>query len=958
MAHGCDSGAKRDSLVAAASEAQRRGDFLGAERLAQEALYYAPSDGSILKIAGDAAAHQEAFDRALEYYRRIPQTDLVWRAQGCGKAAQVLLLGKCQLSQAEMQFREALMLAPDNRDALDGLSFLLAMTGRRWESAPYYLALLRSGRFDLGHLLGVAVLEFQLNERTRLQRCRTLAPGDPLPLLGLARLDLAENNTSSARELLRESVRIAPDLLEAQARLGHVLLDGDEDHQLPTWRAKLPENASDHPEIWVVWGRWAQRQQQLPAAVRCYLEALRRDPNHQLAAAQIAVVLFSLGEVELSASFARRSQLLLRYHEVIYQLRSQPNNPQFMARAAQRAEAQGRLWEAWGWYEQLLRAGVGGERIRRHSDQLRAQLTSATPQVIVADHPAWSLEPDSWPLPAWDTSRRVVAGQDVPPVLELPVHFEDLARAVGIDFTYYNGHDPRKQGTRIYEVDGGGVAVLDYDLDGWPDIYFTQGCRWPPDPGQTEFFDGLFRNLGDGSFQHVSVEAGLRENGFGQGVAVGDFDNDGFPDLLIGNLGQNRLYRNCGDGTFEDVTDRAGLNGAVWTSSCVIADFNGDAVPDIYEVNYLKDEQMFDRACPDARGVARICPPLVFGSEQDRFFLGLADGTFRECGRDAGIHVGDGKGLGIVAADFDDSGNLSLFVANDVVENFFFYNLTPFPGAPPQFADQALVRGLAFADDGQAQACMGVAVEDINFDGRLDLFVANFYMEPNCLYLQQADHSFVDVNRSANLRDASFQMLGFGAQFIDGELDGWPDLIVTNGHLTDESDLGVPYRMRPQYFRNRGNALFDELQADMLGPFFEEKCLGRAIARVDWNRDGLEDLAITFLDRPVALLTNQTPRAGHFLAVQLRATRSARDAIGAKVTVNYGEHSRRRQLIAGDGYQNSCQRQLVFGLGAVPHVHQLEVVWPCGETQVWTDVPVDREWLIVQGREQLHSIPR
>jgi hypothetical protein len=644
---------------------------------------------------------------------------------------------------------------------------------------------------------------------------------------------------------------------------------------------------------------------------------------------------------------------------VIFQLRKQPNYAVRIAQAAQRAETQDRLWEAVGWYEQLVASGVDQQLATARLRDIRSRLTPTTPQVLPENNPAVHVNLDSWPLPQLLAAPQTELAHRGPAPLHVPVRFTDLAQAAGLDFRYYNGRDPHKVGFRMHEVDGGGVAVLDYDGDGWPDIYLTQGCRFPPDPQQTEYYDRLFRNLGDGRFVDVTFQAGLRENGFGQGVAVGDIDNDGYPDLYIGNFGPNRLYHNCGDGTFEDITAQSGLTGNVWTSSSVIVDLNSDACPDIYEVNYLKDEEtMFDRLCPDSKGKPRICPPIVFDAEQHRLYVNHGDGTFHECGEEAGIHVGDGKGLGIVAADFDDSGKISLFVANDVVENFYFYNETPGPGEPIQLVEQALVRGLAFAADGQAQASMGVAADDVNYDLLLDMLVANFYLEPNCLYVQQSDHTFVDMTRATNLYDASFPMLGFGTQFLDGESDGLPDLVVANGHLMDETDLGIPYQMRPQYFRNEGNTQFVELRADVLGEFFDHPQLGRGLATLDWNRDGLEDFTITYLDRPAALVTNQTREAGHFLAVSLCATESARDAIGTKVTVDFGGHVRRRQVIGGHGYQASCQRQLLFGLGRTARIDRLNVLWPSGREQTWTDLEVDVEVRIVEGRETLERVPR
>jgi len=538
------------------------------------------------------------------------------------------------------------------------------------------------------------------------------------------------------------------------------------------------------------------------------------------------------------------------------------------------------------------------------------------------------------------------------------IRFEDLADSAGLDFQYYNGSDPNKVGTRIYEVDGGGVGILDYDRDGWPDIYFTQGCRWPPAAGQSEFYDRLYRNLGNGHFKDVTRQAGLAENGFGQGLAVGDIDNDGYPDLLIANVGANHLYLNQGDGTFRNVTASAGLTGQVWTSSCTIVDLNHDRWPEIYEVNYLKDDRGFDRICPDSLGHPRICAPVMFDAEQDALYVNRGNGSFEECGKSAGIHAGDGKGLGIVAADFDNSGQISLFVANDVVENFFFHNRATTDGRHFLLSEEALIRGLAFADDGQAQACMGVAADDFNWDGTVDLFVTNFYDEPNCLYLQQADGSFVDRSRAAHLRDASFHNLGFGTQSLDGDLDGLPDLVVTNGHLVDETDLGIPYRMCPQFFCNRGGGTFAELPADSVGPFFAEPRLRRALARVDWNRDGREDFAVTFLDRPVALVTNQSEVIGHFINVELRGTRSSRDAIGARVTVTSNGLPHRRQLTAGDGYQASNERCLVFGLGYTAESVDVHIIWPSGVEQQWERIPVDNQLVLVEGDAAYYMMPR
>lgn len=956
---GCRKEQDASTLLLQASQAMHEGRYADAEQLAKQVIERDAYVGEAYLLAGDAAAAQGDFERAVASFSSVPATAPRHKAQGHCRAARIEVKELKRLQEGEEHFRLALQAQPNSTDALDGLSYVLSLSGQRWESADYFIRLIQTDKFETGHLLGVAILEYLLGGGNVLSELHQANPNDPLPMMGLARLAIEDSQTKEARELLNKAVQLDPSRLEAQAWLGHVLLDESDIEGLRKWQAQLPEGADVHPEIWAVQARWAQRIGNNRGAVRCYVEALRRDANHIRAATTVPVLLHGLREHALAEPFAERSQNLIRFHESAARVRSDLNRLAFQEETALAAESLGRLWEALGWYRQVLTQNPHDGSARKAYMRLKKQLTPDTPQTISAANPAIAFDVSEWPRPEWFSDGVQMPVEDaLPSIADDNVRFDDVAQQVGIDFQYVNGSDPNRNGTRIYEVDGGGIGILDYDADGWPDIYLTQGTAWPPDPKQNRHFDRLYRNQGDGQFMDVTEQAGLRANGFGQGIAVGDYDNDGFPDIFVGNLGPNQLYRNRGDGTFEDVTLPSGINSKVWTSSAAIADLNGDTYPDIYEVNYLRDdERMFDRVCPDKAGHVRICPPLSFEAEQDRLYLSLGDGTFRECGKEVGIHAGDGKGLGIVVADFDHSGKLSIFIGNDVVENFYFYNDTVERGGELRLTNQAVLYGLAFSDDGHAQACMGVAAGDANGDGLLDMFVANFYREPNCLYVQQQDGSFLDTSRAANLRRNSFSMLGFGAQFLDGESDGILDLIVTNGHLTDERDIGVPYQMPPQYFQNLGNAHFSEVTSATLGSFFNQAQLGRGLALLDWNRDGRNDFAVTFLDRPAALLSNQTKNVGHFLALQLRGITSDRDAIGTKVVVQAGAMLHQTQLVAGDGYQVSCQRQLLLGLGPNDHINRLEVTWPGGEQQSWENLDVDQELILIEGAAEPVAIP-
>lgn len=379
-----------------------------------------------------------------------------------------------------------------------------------------------------------------------------------------------------------------------------------------------------------------------------------------------------------------------------------------------------------------------------------------------------------------------------------------------------------------------------------------------------------------------------------------------------------------------------------------MADFNGDSLPDIHAVNYLEGNDLFKRVCKDGSGAVHSCLPQQFPAAEDQLLLNLGDGRFADVTAESGIVASDGKGLGVVAADFTGDGSLSLFVANDTTANFFFRSTTSSNDARPRFQEDALIRGLAFSGEGQAQACMGIACGDADGDGLLDLFVTNYYDEWNTLYRQQPGGWFVDATRQARLSEPSYKMLGFGTQFLDADLDGQLDLAVANGHVDDFSSRGIPYQMPPQFFQNMGRGAFRELPAKNLGPYFARPCLGRAMATLDADRDGRPDLIVTHLDQPAALLVNSTPLTGNSLTLSLHGVTSARDAIGATVTVTVAGDKIVRQLTAGDGYFASNERKLVIGVGAALVVEELRIRWPSGMTTTLHDVPSKHALIIIE----------
>jgi hypothetical protein len=306
----------------------------------------------------------------------------------------------------------------------------------------------------------------------------------------------------------------------------------------------------------------------------------------------------------------------------------------------------------------------------------------------------------------------------------------------------------------------------------------------------------------------------------------------------------------------------------------------------------------------------------------------------------------------VAAFDHNESGKLSLFVSNDTTANFFYVNEQP-RGSEPQFVESAMVRGLAFDREGQAQACMGIAVNDSNEDGLLDVFIANFHHEFNVLYEQMAGGFFADVSRERGLAEPSYSILTFGTEFIDMDLDGDPDIICTNGHVDDFRDQGSPYHMPPVVYDNLGGN-FAELGASC-GPFFEGAYLGRGLASVDWNRDGKGDWSVSHLDSPAALLENRTEPCGHFVGLKFTGTVSERDALGATCWVTVGDRTTMQQLVGAGGYHACNEKLLLFGLGAASRVDKLQVQWPAGGRQEFEDVEGDRVYHLVEGQAQLHE---
>jgi hypothetical protein len=503
--------------------------------------------------------------------------------------------------------------------------------------------------------------------------------------------------------------------------------------------------------------------------------------------------------------------------------------------------------------------------------------------------------------------------------------FRDATDQAGITFRHVHGGNGRRY---LPETMGAGGCVLDADGDGRMDVFLVQSgaLTGPPDPAAAS---RLYRNAGDGTLVDVTAQAGLVGGGYGQGAACADYDGDGRTDIFVAQLGPDRLWRNTGGGRFQDVTAAAGASDTAWSVSAAFFDADGDGDLDLYVANYVDFSLERHRDCVDRRsGQSVYCHPDVYPPAPDSFFRNRGDGRFEEAGDSVGFRDRTGKGLGVVAADFDDDGRVDVFVANDSTPNFLFHNL-----GRGRFEERALVLGVAFNEEGRTQAGMGVDAGDVDGDGRLDIIVTNLSREANSLFLGGVEQ-FTYGTRRAGLYEPSFKVLGFGVHMADVDNDGDLDLVVVNGDVLDnvESiDDGLTWRQPGQVFLNDGTGRFLELAPDRVGDLALPR-VGRGSMLLDYDDDGRQDLLVSYNgDR--ARLYHHEGRAGRFLGLSLHAPAPNTAAIGARVTVESGGRRQIREVRAGSSYASSSDPRLHFGLGDAEAAERVTIRWPDGHVQ-------------------------
>ncbi len=935
-----------EELYELAGQRLEFGNTEEAEAIVQKLLIADPEKPEYIILAAECQAAKGQVMEAVATLESVKGADNVMAA--ALERASNLLADIDRLDLAAAKLERILEMFPESNRIRHRVASLLNNQGRRIATKPHLDYLLRDGDATEKDMFSMSCYADAFTD------AGVDLPADSeqqwtMTVLGKAKEHWHVGELRQARSLIE---RLAINQEEPSpavfAFLGVVFAEADDDRAMQLWITKVPEGIAAEPEYWRALGIWLQRNGHVEEAVRCFCEAVLIDETDRFAYARLGQCLQSLGYSEAANEAQQRFQLLADIAEVMAGIGVEPGSKEDLEAVAERMVELKRPWEAVGWREV-------SSRLHGYTDAEKAEIVTAREELAAAeeldntadDWRTCGIDVDKFPLPA----AKLVGVPTTKPLPQQPLYqgtpraisLQDISKQVGFEFQYNNGDDPDDTTVFLHQLTGGGIGVIDYDLDGRPDVALSQAGGEAYDAAGSEP-NGLQRNLAGKAFVDVAALAGIDDRGYGQGVAVADLNQDGFPDLVIANIGPNATYINCGDGTFRR-QQTPGTQRGDWTTVVACGDLSGNGLPDVFEVNYVDDPRALSTPCT---ATETACVPSGYKHAVDQILWNTGDGSFG-VKRDE-LQAAPGPGFAAIIANFDRRDGNDVFVANDVVSNHYWRSVPDAAEANPSaLVESAQVSGLAngFADT--EHGCMGTAAGDFDRNGMIDLHVTNFWTQPSDLYLQQKGGTFINKTLPYGLYSETRKTVAWGTQAVDFDCDGWLDLAVLNGHVIERS--GTPFRMRPQLFRGIAGRFVTDAASEATSTFWEITRHGRTLAVIDWNGDGRQDLIAGHLHSPTLLLENQTDSL-NWVQVELVGTESERGAVGAEVVAVVDGKRLTGFVTGGDGFLCSNEAVTGFGIGDAEKIDHIEIKWPSGAEAIITAPEPNRRYLLVEGDDQ------
>ncbi|WP_436716513.1 FG-GAP-like repeat-containing protein [Roseiconus lacunae] len=940
----------RSNAIAESERLVERGKPKAALERLRKLLLANPNDVEVIFRLANLTASQGEVNQAIEMLGTIPIDHPEAGFPALGQSADWLMALR-RYDEAEDRYRKILKLHPESPIAHRKLAFLLNCQGRRHEAAEHIRHLCRQGNVRQDELHALMNLSHAMvDANTPAPRSASESPTYfPIGVVSQARILFGEERYQEAVELLQESIAAGTQPPSVVAFYGRTVAEAQDAERLQSWLDQVDPSSTMFSEHWAALGLWLVSANRYPEAARALLEAIDRDPTDFRSISRLRSVMETLGQEEVASRWDDRAILLQRLFKQNNQVAdSATPELQIVLQLADTMDQLDRKLEALLWRSIAgFHRGISQDAMNEFQQSMQkivasgegfpnqaSRLCAVNPQQFPLPRLDWQSQPQVSSMPSPELDRQID---------EVAASFSNVARAVGIDHVYHVASSPVERGFSVYQSIGGAVAVLDFDIDGLPDLYFAQGGADPPAFIGT-MSNQLYRQV-DGSAHDVTLLARVSESRYSTGLTAGDWNQDGFPDIIVGNIGTNTWFINNGDGTFtkhafDDRDDKT-----LMTTSLAIADLDRDSLPDLFELNYLHDQRITDH--PETNAEGEVIEPLMpqqFRPGMDR--IGTNDGS----GVPRLTNVSDQNtaaraGLGLVVGDFDHHPGNEIFVGNDVYANQL-WTLDP----TNTWRDVAMLRGCAYGFSGAKTASMGIASGDFDRNGWLDFHVTNFQKESASYYVNN-DGQFQDRNVQYGLSEASRTVLGFGTQAIDYDNDSDLDLLVTNGHIEDAIGNHSIFQQPPQLFQNV-NGRFQTSTVNDPSGYWDQNHLGRGLATLDWNGDGRMDWVVTHLNEPSALMVNQSPSDNHWIQVELKGVKNERDAIGARVKLTVAGKELTEWQTAGDGFFSRNEPLISFGLGRHTMIERLRVIWPDGGITSIDAPPIDCRLLIVEGQSQ------